>query len=122
VVLDNGAQFVCVDGPEFDAHRVDWSNLLETLVLLTVLKSAWRSNAGSGTFVNLDLLSKKCKVSYGRQTIVPNKIPMAEQPARSARVAFLRGALVAIPPNRHRPRPSAAGLPQADLCAWLPVT
>jgi ferredoxin--NADP+ reductase len=31
VVLDNGAQFVCVDGPEFDAHRVDWSNLLERL-------------------------------------------------------------------------------------------
>ena len=25
VVLDNGgAQFVCVDGPEFDAHHVDW--------------------------------------------------------------------------------------------------
>jgi ferredoxin--NADP+ reductase len=31
VVLDNGAQFVCVDGPEFDAHRIDWSNLLERL-------------------------------------------------------------------------------------------
>jgi ferredoxin--NADP+ reductase len=31
VVLDNGAQFVCVDGPEFDAHRVDWNNLLERL-------------------------------------------------------------------------------------------
>ncbi|MGD0751405.1 MAG: sulfide/dihydroorotate dehydrogenase-like FAD/NAD-binding protein [Anaerolineales bacterium] len=31
VVLDNGAQFVCVDGPEFNAHRVDWSNLLERL-------------------------------------------------------------------------------------------
>jgi len=24
VVLDTGTQFVCVDGPEFDAHRVDW--------------------------------------------------------------------------------------------------
>ncbi len=31
VVLDNGAQFVCVDGPEFDAHRIDWNNLLERL-------------------------------------------------------------------------------------------
>ncbi len=32
VVLDNGgAQFVCVDGPEFDAHRVDWDSLLARL-------------------------------------------------------------------------------------------
>jgi ferredoxin--NADP+ reductase len=28
VLLDDGAQFVCVNGPEFDAHRVDWDNLL----------------------------------------------------------------------------------------------
>jgi ferredoxin--NADP+ reductase len=28
VLLDEGAQFVCVDGPEFDAHKVDWDNLL----------------------------------------------------------------------------------------------
>jgi ferredoxin--NADP+ reductase len=28
VVLDTGAKFVCVDGPEFDAHRIDWENLL----------------------------------------------------------------------------------------------
>jgi len=32
VVLDNGgAQFVCVDGPEFDAHHVDWDSLLARL-------------------------------------------------------------------------------------------
>ena len=28
VLLDEGAKFVCVDGPEFDAHKVDWENLL----------------------------------------------------------------------------------------------
>lgn len=28
VLLESGAQFVCVDGPEFDAHKVDWDNLL----------------------------------------------------------------------------------------------
>lgn len=28
VVLDTGAQFVCVDGPEFDAHRVDWESMM----------------------------------------------------------------------------------------------
>ena len=28
VLLDEGAQFVCVDGPEFDAHKVDWGNML----------------------------------------------------------------------------------------------
>jgi ferredoxin--NADP+ reductase len=28
VLLEDGAQFVCVDGPEFDGHQVDWDNLL----------------------------------------------------------------------------------------------
>jgi ferredoxin/flavodoxin---NADP+ reductase len=28
VVMDDGAKFVCVDGPEFDGHLVDWDNLL----------------------------------------------------------------------------------------------
>lgn len=28
VQLTDGAQFVCVDGPEFDAHQVDWNLLL----------------------------------------------------------------------------------------------
>jgi ferredoxin--NADP+ reductase len=28
VLLEGGAQFVCVDGPEFDGHKVDWNNLL----------------------------------------------------------------------------------------------
>jgi ferredoxin--NADP+ reductase len=31
VLLADGAQFVCVDGPEFDGHKVDWSNLLSRL-------------------------------------------------------------------------------------------
>jgi ferredoxin--NADP+ reductase len=31
VVLDEGAQFVCVDGPEFDAHKVNWDILLSRL-------------------------------------------------------------------------------------------
>lgn len=31
VLLEDGAQFVCVDGPEFDGHKVDWSNLLSRL-------------------------------------------------------------------------------------------
>ena len=31
VVMDNGAQFVCVDGPEFDGHRIDWDNLMSRL-------------------------------------------------------------------------------------------
>ncbi len=28
---DGGSQFVCVDGPEFDAHKVDWNLLLERM-------------------------------------------------------------------------------------------
>jgi ferredoxin--NADP+ reductase len=31
VVLDTGTQFVCVDGPEFDAQRVEWDSLLDRL-------------------------------------------------------------------------------------------
>jgi ferredoxin/flavodoxin---NADP+ reductase len=31
VLLADGAQFVCVDGPEFDGHKVDWSSLLSRL-------------------------------------------------------------------------------------------
>jgi len=31
VLMDDGAQFVCVDGPEFDGHRVDWNNLLSRI-------------------------------------------------------------------------------------------
>ncbi len=33
VTLDDGAaqQFVCVDGPEFDAHRVDWKLLMDRM-------------------------------------------------------------------------------------------
>ncbi len=31
VLLDDGAKFVCVDGPEFDAHKVNWDSLLSRL-------------------------------------------------------------------------------------------
>jgi ferredoxin--NADP+ reductase len=31
VLLEEGAQFVCVDGPEFNGHKVDWENLLSRL-------------------------------------------------------------------------------------------
>jgi ferredoxin--NADP+ reductase len=31
VLLEEGAQFVCVDGPEFNAHKVDWESLLSRL-------------------------------------------------------------------------------------------
>jgi ferredoxin--NADP+ reductase len=31
VALEDRAQFVCVDGPEFDGHKVDWESLLSRL-------------------------------------------------------------------------------------------
>ncbi len=31
VLLDDGARFVCVDGPEFDGHKVNWDTLLARL-------------------------------------------------------------------------------------------
>jgi ferredoxin/flavodoxin---NADP+ reductase len=31
VAMADGARFVCVDGPEFDGHQVDWGNLLSRM-------------------------------------------------------------------------------------------
>lgn len=31
VAMTDGAKFVCVDGPEFDGHLVDWNNLLSRI-------------------------------------------------------------------------------------------
>jgi ferredoxin--NADP+ reductase len=31
VVMEDGAQFVCVDGPEFDGHKVNWDILMSRL-------------------------------------------------------------------------------------------
>lgn len=31
VVMNQGTKFVCMDGPEFDAHEVNWDNLLSRL-------------------------------------------------------------------------------------------
>ncbi|OQA46607.1 MAG: Dihydroorotate dehydrogenase B (NAD(+)), electron transfer subunit [Chloroflexi bacterium ADurb.Bin325] len=31
VAMTDGAKFVCVDGPEFDGHKVDWDNLLSRI-------------------------------------------------------------------------------------------
>jgi len=31
VAMADGARFVCVDGPEFDGHSVDWNNLLSRM-------------------------------------------------------------------------------------------
>jgi len=31
VLTEDGARFVCVDGPEFDAHKIDWNNLLSRI-------------------------------------------------------------------------------------------
>jgi len=36
VVMNQGTKFVCVDGPEFDAHQVNWDNLLSRLALYKV--------------------------------------------------------------------------------------
>ncbi len=30
-MLDDGAKFVCVDGPEFEGHKVDWNLLFSRL-------------------------------------------------------------------------------------------
>jgi ferredoxin--NADP+ reductase len=39
VVLDEGAKFVCVDGPEFDGHKVNWQILQSRLQFYTEQES-----------------------------------------------------------------------------------
>ncbi len=36
VVMNQGTKFVCMDGPEFDAHEVNWDNLLSRLAFYKV--------------------------------------------------------------------------------------
>ena len=36
VVMNEGTKFVCVDGPEFDGHQVNWDNLLSRLAFYKV--------------------------------------------------------------------------------------
>jgi ferredoxin--NADP+ reductase len=45
VLAGRGARFVCVDGPEFDAHKVDWDNLLARQQFYRP-EERWRWSAG----------------------------------------------------------------------------
>ena len=54
VLMDDGAKFVCVDGPEFDAHRVDWNLLLSRLAFYRSEEQAAVSRWREGHKCNLD--------------------------------------------------------------------
>lgn len=51
VSLKEGARFVCVDGPEFDAHSIDWDGLLRRL-------QHYRNEEG----ISLQRWKHKCKI------------------------------------------------------------
>ncbi len=48
VAMTDGARFVCVDGPEFDGHKVDWGNLLSRVAFYRAEEQAaiehWRDH------------------------------------------------------------------------------
>jgi ferredoxin--NADP+ reductase len=54
VLMDDGAQFVCVDGPEFDGHRVDWNNLLSRISFYRSEEQAAVERWKAGHKCNLD--------------------------------------------------------------------
>jgi ferredoxin/flavodoxin---NADP+ reductase len=54
VLMDGGAQFVCVDGPEFDGHRVDWNNLLSRISFYRSEEQAAVEHWRKGHKCNLD--------------------------------------------------------------------
>ncbi len=54
VVMDEGARFVCVDGPEFDAHKVDWHNLLSRMTFYRSEEQASVHRWQEGHKCNLD--------------------------------------------------------------------
>ncbi len=59
-MLGGGAEFVCVNGPEFDGHKVDWNSLLSRLQFYRPEEQKaielWRNKAshGPGHRCNLD--------------------------------------------------------------------
>jgi ferredoxin--NADP+ reductase len=47
VMVDDQMQFACVDGPEFDAHKVDFAELADRLTAYRGLeKEAWKRLEG----------------------------------------------------------------------------
>jgi ferredoxin/flavodoxin---NADP+ reductase len=54
VLTDDGAKFVCVDGPEFDAHRVDWNLLLSRMAFYRSEEQAALDRWRKSHLCNLD--------------------------------------------------------------------
>lgn len=63
VAMTDGAKFVCVDGPEFNGHLVDWDNLLSRVQFYRGEEQAatehWQHRHGPGDECNLDLAARK---------------------------------------------------------------
>lgn len=63
VAMTEGAKFVCVDGPEFDGHLVDWNNLLSRVQFYRGEELAatehWQHRHGPGDECNLDVAARE---------------------------------------------------------------
>ncbi len=59
VAMTEGAKFVCVDGPEFDGHLVDWNNLLSRVQFYRgeeqLALSAWQHQHERNHLCNLEV-------------------------------------------------------------------
>jgi ferredoxin--NADP+ reductase len=59
VSLEGGAKFVCVDGPEFDAHQVDWDLLLKRMSFYRAQEKASNDRWSKDHVCNLDAAGEK---------------------------------------------------------------
>lgn len=53
-------KFVCVDGPEFDGHQVDWTNMMQRMSAFKILEqdAVHRFGANDGHNCNIDKMAK----------------------------------------------------------------
>lgn len=68
VAMTDGAKFVCVDGPEFDGHKVDWTNLLSRIQFYKAEEQLaiehWqRHEHADGSECNLDIAARELAAS-----------------------------------------------------------
>lgn len=63
VAMTDGAKFVCVDGPEFNGHLVDWANLLSRVQYYRgeeqLAAEHWQGRHETGRECNLDTAARK---------------------------------------------------------------
>lgn len=69
VAMTDGAKFVCVDGPEFNGHLVDWNNLLSRVQFYRAEEQSavqhWQHRHDAGHECDLEIAARKLAAPAG---------------------------------------------------------